>query len=73
MLNFNVCGCVCVCVCVGGGGGGGQGAIFMCVFFMLFFFEFRAKHQIIFLTNNQNLEEYFHRQNFNANIFQVAY
>ena len=49
------------CVCVGGGGGGGKGAI-LWVFCNAIFFEFRAKHQIIFFLNKQNWEEYFHRQ-----------
>ena len=58
MLNFNVC--VSVCVCVGGGGGGGRG-LSLCCFFNPIAFEFRANHQIIFLPNKKNLEEYFHR------------
>ena len=57
MLNFSVC------VCVGGGGGGGRWVLFL-LLFLLLFFEFRAKHQIVFLPNKQNLEEYFHRQHF---------
>ena len=52
MLNFNVC-------VGGGGGGGGQGGYFYVVVFNFIFFEYRAKHQIIFLPNKQNLEEYF--------------
>ena len=63
MLNFNV---------FGGGGGRGQvwGAgvggrgLFLCCCFNAIFFELRAKHQIIFLPNKQNLEEYFNRQHF---------
>ena len=51
MLNFNLC-----CVCFQ------KGAIFMLLFFVILFFEFRAKHEIILLPNKQNLEEYFHRQ-----------
>ena len=57
MLNFNMC------VCGGGGGGVGAGGYFYDVVLMLFF-EFRVEHQIIFLPNKQNLEEYFHRQHF---------
>ena len=66
MLNFSVC------VCVGGGGGGGGGGGSRVLFWVVVFnafFDFRAKHQIVFLPNKQNLEEYFHRQHFNANIF----
>ena len=48
---------------------GGQEAIFMLLFLMLFF-EFRAKHQIIFLPNKQNLEEYFHRQYLYTPVYQ---
>ena len=56
MLNFSVCV---------GGGGGGQEAIFVAVVVVFnAFFEFRAKHQIVFLPNKHNLEEYFHRQHF---------
>ena len=55
MLKFSVCG-------AGGGGGGGMGLFFVVVFNA--FFEFKAKHQIIFLPNKQNLEEYFYRQHF---------
>ena len=57
-----------MCVCVCGGGGGAGGAIFHVVVLMLFF-EFRAKHQIIFLPSNKNLEEYFIDNIFNANIY----
>ena len=46
-----------MCVCVGGD-------YFYVVVFIAIFFEFRAK-----LPDKQNLEEYFHRQHFNANIF----
>ena len=51
MLDFNLW------VCVWGGR-------YFCVLFKCYFFEFRAKHQIIFLPNKQNLEEKFHRQRF---------
>ena len=51
-----MCVCVSVCVC----GGGETGGYFYVAVLMLFF-EFRAKNQIILLTNKQNLEEYFHR------------
>ena len=67
MLNFNMG--VCVCVCVGGGGGGAGGYFYVNAFCNAIFFEFRVKHQTSFLPNKQNLEEYFHRQHFNANIF----
>ena len=63
MLNFNMC------VCGGGGGGRGVGGYFYVVdLYNAIFFEFRVKHQTSFLPNKQNLEEHFHRQNFNANI-----
>ena len=61
--------CVCVCVWGGGGGGGGGKGLFYVVVFNAIFFEFRARHQIIFLSNKQNLEEYFHQQHFNAIFF----
>ena len=63
MLNyFNMCVC-------GGGGGGGLEAIFMLLFYIMLFFRIQSLHQISFLPNKHNLEEYFHRQHFNANIF----
>ena len=37
--------------------------------FLMLFFEFRAKHQITFMPNKQNLEEYCIDNIFNANIF----
>ena len=43
----------------------------MLLFLMLFFFEFRAKYQIIFLPNQQNLEEYFHRGYLPSSILMV--
>ena len=63
---------MCVCVC---GGGGFRGLFFFFFFVVVVvvvvvvvfngvFFEFRAKQQIVFLPNKQNLEEYFRRQHF---------
>ena len=56
MLNFSMC--------VGGGGGGRWLFFFVVVVAFNAFFEFRAKHKIVFLPNKQNLEEYFHRHHF---------
>ena len=53
-------------VCVGQGEG--AGGYFLLLFLMLFF-EFKAKYQIIFLPNKQNLEEYPIDNIVNANIF----
>ena len=47
----------------GGGGGGGAGGYFYVVVLMLFF-RIQSLHQVNFLPNKQNLEEYFHRQHF---------
>ena len=44
----------------------------MLLFFVMSFFEFRAKQQIILLPNKHNLEEYFHQHHmYNANIIQL--
>ena len=54
---------ICV-VCVG------KGAVFMLLIFVMYFlFEVRAKNQIIFLPNKQNLADYFHQQHSNTNIY----
>ena len=42
----------------------GATGLFLCCCFNAIFFEFSAIHQIIFLPNKQNLEEYFNRQHF---------
>ena len=64
MLNFSVC--------VGGGGVGvGRGLFFVVVFNA--FFEFKAKHQIIFLANQTEFGRIFLSTTFLTRIFHVAY
>ena len=50
-----------------------EGGYFMLLFFVMLFFEFRAKHQIISCeTTNRILKNIFIDNIYNANIFQVA-
>ena len=54
-----------VCVCGGGG--------FYVVAFNAIFSNSELNTKIIFLPNKRNSEEYFHRQHFKREYFQIAY